>query len=246
MMFRPIVKDSTDQSVVIRIVDAGDGTPEQSVEHDTTGASLWYRRDGAVVTAITPAALAAANSAHADGGLEHLDDGYYRLDLPDAAVATGVNGLQVGGAFDGMVVIGCYVPLYNLNPYDGVRAGLTALPNAAADAAGGLPISDAGGLDLDARLDAAVSSRATPTQVNAEVLDVLNVDTFAEPGQGAPAATTTLSAKIGYLFKAWRNRKTQTATQFSLYNDDATTVDHKATTADDGTTGSIGEIASGP
>ena len=33
---------------------------------------------------------------------------------------------------------------------DSVRAGLTALPNAAADAAGGLPISDAGGLDLDA------------------------------------------------------------------------------------------------
>ena len=35
------------------------------------------------------------------------------------------------------------------DPYDAVRAGLTALPNAAADAAGGLPISDAGGLDLD-------------------------------------------------------------------------------------------------
>lgn len=35
---------------------------------------------------------------------------------------------------------------------DGVRAGLTALPNAAADAAGGLPISDVGGLDLDAIL----------------------------------------------------------------------------------------------
>jgi len=32
---------------------------------------------------------------------------------------------------------------------DSVRAGLTALPNAAADAAGGLPISDAGGLDMD-------------------------------------------------------------------------------------------------
>lgn len=41
----------------------------------------------------------------------------------------------------------------------------TALPAAAADAAGGLPISDAGGLDLDARLDAAISSRmATYTQ----------------------------------------------------------------------------------
>jgi len=35
---------------------------------------------------------------------------------------------------------------------DSVRAGLTALPAAAADAAGGLPISDAGGLDLDLKL----------------------------------------------------------------------------------------------
>ena len=38
----------------------------------------------------------------------------------------------------------------NLN--DPVRAGLTALPNAAADAPGGIPISDAGGLDLDTQL----------------------------------------------------------------------------------------------
>jgi len=38
----------------------------------------------------------------------------------------------------------------NLN--DSVRAGLTAIPNAAADAPGGLPISDAGALDMDAIL----------------------------------------------------------------------------------------------
>ena len=35
---------------------------------------------------------------------------------------------------------------------DAVRGGMTALPNAAADAAGGLPISDVGGLDLDTLL----------------------------------------------------------------------------------------------
>ena len=35
---------------------------------------------------------------------------------------------------------------------DSVRAGLTSLPAAAADSAGGLPISDSGGLDLDAIL----------------------------------------------------------------------------------------------
>lgn len=43
---------------------------------------------------------------------------------------------------------------------DSVRAGLTALPNAAADAAGGLPISDAGGLDLDALPTASATAAA--------------------------------------------------------------------------------------
>lgn len=44
------------------------------------------------------------------------------------------------------------VELTRLDLQDGVRAGLTSLPSAAADAVGGLPISDAGGLDLDTKL----------------------------------------------------------------------------------------------
>lgn len=41
------------------------------------------------------------------------------------------------------------IQLVAFDPYDAVRLGLTALPNAAADAAGGLVVSDAGGLDID-------------------------------------------------------------------------------------------------
>lgn len=82
--------------------------------------------------------------------------------------------------------------------------------------------------------------------VNAEVVDALATDTYAEPGQGAPAATTSLAAKINYLFKAWRNKATQTATTYSLMADDGTTVDQKATVSDDATTYTRGEIASGP
>jgi hypothetical protein len=41
------------------------------------------------------------------------------------------------------------IQLVAVDIHDTVRMGLTALPNAAADAAGGLPISDAGGLDID-------------------------------------------------------------------------------------------------
>lgn len=80
------------------------------------------------------------------------------------------------------------VPLATTNP----------LPNAAADAAGGLPVSDLGGLDLDARLDAAVSSRLAPT-VASRTLDVTatgaaGVDWANVEGQGSTvnlSATTT-------------------------------------------------------
>jgi len=94
-------------------------------------------------------------------------------------------------------------------------------------------------------LDAAISTRATPAQVNTEVLDVLNTDTFAEPGQGAPAATNTLVNKISFLYKYLRNRITSTSTTISVYNDDAVTVDHKSTHSDNGTTYDRGEFTTG-
>ena len=55
-----------------------------------------------------------------------------------------------------------------------------------------------------------------------------------------------MANKLGFLYKAWRNRSNQTATTWQLFNDDATTVDHKATVSDDGTTGEKGEVVTGP
>jgi len=147
---RQIKKGATDRSVTIRIIDATDGSPETGVVYNTSGIDLWYRREGATKTSITEASLAALDTAHTDGGIIHIGDGYYRLDLPDAAWATGANHVMIGGAVTDMIVIGQEVQLVNYDPEDAVRLGLTALPNAAADAAGGLAISDAGGLDLDA------------------------------------------------------------------------------------------------
>jgi hypothetical protein len=84
------------------------------------------------------------------------------------------------------------------------------------------------------------------SDVNAEVVDCLNVDTYAEPGQATPGATTTLVTKLGYLYKAWRNKSTSTSSQYSLYNDDAATVDQKASLDDTGSTATKGEVATGP
>jgi hypothetical protein len=95
-------------------------------------------------------------------------------------------------------------------------------------------------------LDAAVTTRATPAQVNAEVVDALNVDTYAEVGQETPASTQTIRKMLGLLYKAWRNRVTTTGTAYSLYGDDASTVDQKATLSDNGTTFERTEIVTGP
>lgn len=84
------------------------------------------------------------------------------------------------------------------------------------------------------------------TDVKTQVVAALSSDTYAEPGQGVPPATTTLANKIGYNYKAWRNKSTQTASEYDLFADDATTVDQKASVSDDGTTFTRGEVATGP
>lgn len=116
--------------------------------------------------------------------------------------------------------------------------------NAAAIAADAIGASELAA-DAVAEIQSGLST-LTAAQVNAEVVDALAVDTYAEPAQGAPAATATLATKIGFQYKSWRNRVTQTSTTYSLFNDDAVTVDHKSTLSDDGTTFVKGEIATGP
>jgi len=78
----------------------------------------------------------------------------------------------------------------------------------------------------------------------AAILAMLD-DPRAEPGQGAPAVNPDLATKIDYLYKAWRNKKTQTATAHTLYADNGTTADQAATVSDDTTTATFGEIGSG-
>jgi hypothetical protein len=75
----------------------------------------------------------------------------------------------------------------------------------------------------------------TVAQVNAQVLDVLSVDTFGELGS-PPAATSSLKDKLVWLFMWARNKATATSSQRKLFADDATTIVSTETITDDGTT----------
>ena len=82
--------------------------------------------------------------------------------------------------------------------------------------------------------------------VNAEVLDVMNVDTHAEPAQGTPGGTVSIFDKINLIYKVLIAKKTATATEISIYNSAGTVVDHKRAISDDSTTYTEDEIVSGP
>lgn len=81
--------------------------------------------------------------------------------------------------------------------------------------------------------------------INSEVSDVIKTDTITLPSQGAPPLTPTLEQAVAYLYKNFRNRKFQSATEWRLYADNETTIDHKATVSDDGTDAIKQEIVTG-
>lgn len=88
----------------------------------------------------------------------------------------------------------------------------------------------------------AALNNLSAAQVNAEVVDALDTDTYAELGS-VPAATASLTDKITWLFMLARNKGTQTSTVKTLLADDGSTTVATSTVSDDGTTFTRGEFS---
>ena len=66
------------------------------------------------------------------------------------------------------------------------------------------------------------------------------------PGQEAPPNAPTWEDAMGWLYKTYRNKKTQTSGLWSLFDDAGSIVDAKATVTDVGGVGTKEEIVTGP
>jgi len=186
--------------------------------HGGAAASFLFGAGGEISKASGTALIVQSNGGNGDG-------------IQSSGNGTGAGARFLGGAA-GVVMFGTQgleveadgghaISAYSSAGGDGIHAE--------ADNGDGIEgLSNAGGVDIQGELGA------------------LAVDTRAEVGQETPAATQTVLKMVQYLYKAWRNRSTQTATAYSLYADDATTVDQKATVSDDGTTFDSGEKTTGP
>ena len=195
-MGRAIKKDTKYVSTSIRIIDSTSASAETAVDYDTSGLDLWYWRNGSAKVSLTEVGLSALTSSHVAGGIEPISNGYYRLDLPSGACATGSDFVLIGGTVTGMHVIGNEHALVDYDPTDAVRLGLTSLPNAAADASGGMAISDAGGLDLDAIPTAAEVTSAVTTALIAANLDHLALTATASGDMTAEVADGTIISRM--------------------------------------------------
>ncbi len=71
-------------------------------------------------------------------------------------------------------------------------------------------------------------------QVNAEVLDVLDTDTFGEP-TGVPPASASITDKLGYVYMGLRNKITVTSTKKTFF-DDSDNAEWEKDLSDDGST----------
>lgn len=143
-----IVAGTTSQSVNVFIQDSSSttGAGLAALVFNTTNLIAYYTFTGtnAGSVAITLATLAAVNSAFSSGGFKEIDatnmKGLYRLDIPNAALAASKGRavtLILSGAAN-MAPCVLEIELTGWDNQDGVRGGMTALPNAAAGANSGL------------------------------------------------------------------------------------------------------------
>ena len=102
--------------------------------------------------------------------------------------------------------------------------------------------------DLDTLLTRLSATRAgyldNLTYLTGDAYSLLNT-AAGEPGQGAPNVSLSPVDKIRWLYKFMRNKITQTATEQKVYDDAGTTVDHKSTVSDNGTTFTRDKFISG-
>src|SRR6185369_15878436 len=146
---------ATSQTINIFIQDSTStsGAGKTGLVYNSSGLTAYYALPRAASAAITLATLAAVTSSYSSGGFKEIDatnmPGWYRFDIPDAALAS---GRFVGIHFQGvsnMAPLPIEIELTGWDNQDATRGGLTALPNANAGASGGLPLS----VDSSGRVD---------------------------------------------------------------------------------------------
>ncbi len=189
---------TTSQRIVVKAFDKTktDDSGLAGLVFNSAGLQAFYsREDDGNQGMIAIALVTATRGTWATGGFVDKDNangiGLYEIGIPNACLAAGSKWcvIHIFGATN-LAPILVEIELTAYDPYDSVRAGLTALPNAAAGATGGLPTVDASNQ---------VKANATQWAGQATALDGNNlpkVDVEDWKGGVVPAVNVTGVPKV--------------------------------------------------
>jgi len=190
---------TTSKTIEIFIQDSSSttGAGLTGLVYNSSGLSAYFHRPkDTSATAITLATLAANNSAYSSGGFREIDatnlPGWYRFDIPDTALAASNTScsIMLKGATN-MAPLPIEIELTAWDNQDAVRGGLTALPNANAEAAGGLYTRGTGAGQI---------KQSTNGQVDVNLEAIHNVASKASMlGSVIDDATATILANVVFI-----------------------------------------------
>lgn len=92
LLSNSFIADKTSVSIPFLLISSAGADVTGKVAADLTA---YYWRQGGTFTSISLSNLAALNSAYSSGGVKEGQNGLYRLDLPDAAIASGADWVVV-------------------------------------------------------------------------------------------------------------------------------------------------------
>ena len=102
---------TTGETLVVRIITESTSLPAEGLTASSPGLSFWYYREGFSNVTFAPVTLPSLDSPYVEGGFIGIDDGYYRIDVPNGLFAEGATTAQLAGGGDDIVVLGLTVNL---------------------------------------------------------------------------------------------------------------------------------------
>lgn len=212
---------------------------------DNEASAVAYTVAGSTIETITTLGTFAAPTA-TKCRFKEVDatnhKGIYEIQIADARYA--VNGcksivISISGATNAAET-DAVIPLTSLNPYDAIRAGLTAIPAVASGSAGAIPTTGTGANQISLS-----SGLVDILQTAADKVFGASGASLTELAQAQPSATPSPAAAIMLLYMSLRNNLTSSASTKSIFNNAGTVIAKKAL-SDDATTYTEAKMVTGP
>lgn len=230
---------TTSQLVEVFIQDSSvtTGAGLTGLVYNSGSLTAYYAREGAAATQISLVTMTVNTWTSSGFVVKDATNmpGVYQLGLPNAAIAAGVKYVTVylKGATN-MAPCVLQIEIEEVDRRDSVRGGMTALPNAAAEASGGLYTRGTGAGQINQPANGQVDSNAVKVGGTAQTGRDIGASVLLSPGAGTGqldftsgvlkcnmvkilgSAITGTATNIVAAFTKWFNVTTPTGTVNSL------------------------------